>query len=60
MSSAIPVLLQVYCLEDYCYLFGPKCGKCLKTIYPVEDTSLVIRVKAGAMVGWARFEIISI
>ena len=55
-----PVVLQVYCLEDYCYLFGPKCGKCLKTIYPVDDTSLIIRVKAGARVRWVGLEIIFI
>ena len=41
----VSVPSKVYCLEDFCYLFGPKCGKCEKTIYPVENTALLIRVK---------------
>ena len=46
-SPLIPMFdPQVYCLEDFCYLFGPKCGRCKKTIYPVEDTALLVRVKA--------------
>ena len=50
-------LSQVYCLEDFCYLFGPKCGRCKKTIYPVENTAILIRVKASsaqAGVSWER------
>ena len=47
-SVTLSSLSQVYCLEDFCYLFGPKCGRCKKTIYPVENTAILIRVKASS------------
>ena len=32
--------------QDFCELFGPKCGKCQKTIMPVDDTGVLVRVES--------------
>ena len=42
---------QVYCLEDYCELHAPKCHKCDKTIFTLdEETGIIVRVQVGGLV----------
>ena len=43
--------VQVYCLEDYCELHAPKCHKCDKTIFTLdEETGIIVRIQVGGTV----------
>ena len=38
---------KVMCLEDFHKLYSPKCAKCQDTIFPIENTGILVRVKAS-------------
>ena len=41
----------MYCLEDYCELHAPKCHKCDKTIFTLdEETGIIVRIQVGGTV----------
>ena len=41
----------MYCLEDYCELHAPKCHKCEKTIFTLdEETGIIVRIQVGGTV----------
>ena len=41
----------MYCLEDYCELHAPKCHKCDKTIFTLdEETGIIVRIQVGGAV----------
>ena len=37
---------KVLCLPDFHKLYSPKCGKCEETIYPIEKTGILVRVRS--------------